>query len=172
MGSDCISSWSLLIFLLHLWAFGSGELLNLKPDIQNIHGLLNAHFFQIYPPVFQLKKGNEPESQKINFCIGNYMYFMVPFWCLVPVMTSITLRKSEHRWLGAKNHCKTCGEVFFSRFCSRFLFLTLWWLKFIRKIYCRFFVLQNKTSKKPCAEHHDLNSSFCCVMKRDFSNVL
>ena len=48
----------------------------IKPDLQNIHG---QFFLIISPGFFQQKKGTEPESQKINFCIGNYVHFIEPF---------------------------------------------------------------------------------------------
>ena len=40
------------------------------------------------------KKGTETESQKISFCIGNYMHSVAPFWRLVSAMTSVTLRNA------------------------------------------------------------------------------
>ena len=56
---------------------------------------LSLPCFLIDPPgFFQQKKGTEPVSQKIIFCIGNYMHFIAPFWRLVSVMTSITLRNA------------------------------------------------------------------------------
>lgn len=51
----------------------------IKPDIQKHTWSINLPFLLIDPPgFFQQNKGTEPESQKINFCIGNNMHFTAP----------------------------------------------------------------------------------------------
>ena len=65
--------------------------------------------FLIDPSGFnQQRKGTEPESQKINFYIENYMHFVAPFWQLVSAMMSITLRSTgmQASWRQKVLHCK------------------------------------------------------------------
>ena len=63
-----------------LVAFSSISSKQIKPDLQNIHGLLAYHFSQqTLQDSSNRKNGTEPLSQKINFCIGNYMHFIAPF---------------------------------------------------------------------------------------------
>ena len=70
-----------------------------------------------------------------NFCIGNYLHFMGPFWRLVPVMTLVMLRHAgmqmASRW---KFNIVKSGEKFcYKDSPAEFWFLRLWWTKFIRK---------------------------------------
>ena len=57
---------------------------------------INLPFFLIDPPVcYQEKRGNDPEYPKINFCTGNYMNFIAPFWHLLPIMMFIMIRNAR-----------------------------------------------------------------------------
>ena len=49
------------------------------------------------------------------------MHFMTPFWCLVPVMTLITLTWERRRLCTKKFNVVQSEVVLFLRFCSRIL---------------------------------------------------
>ena len=65
MGSDCISSWSLLIFLLSRYL---DDLLNI--DNPYFEGMVN----RIYPPELQLNKANTSDTEAPYFGFA-FIYF-------------------------------------------------------------------------------------------------